>query len=309
MISSRRSVSGSSLGAVLVFALVSSAANARADDPTKEQCIAANEGAQSLRQTGKLQAARAQLLVCIAKTCPGPIRDDCAERLNDLERATPTVVFTAKGTASADLSAVKVTMDGVMLADHLDGAALSVEPGKHVFEFTTEGYPSVSKELFVREGVKGRQEVVAFAPQGAGAGPTPVVVPIDPSTTPTSTPSDAPPAEPSGSGLKTWAFVAGGVGVVGLGLGTYFGLRASSKWSSAKDACVIDRCGPSSDAQKDKDDASSAGTISTIAFVVGGAALVTGVTLLVLSPSSKGTSSARLRVVPGLGSLAAVGAF
>ena len=74
---------------------------------------------------------------------------------------------------------------------------------------------------------------------------------------------------------------------------------------------MIDHCGPNSEAQKDKDAASSAGTVSTVAFVIGGAALITGVTLFVLAPSSssKGNSAARLRVVPGLGSLAAVGEF
>jgi hypothetical protein len=313
MIRPRRVVSPSSALAALAFsALVLLAANASADDPTKDQCIAANEGAQSLRQTGKLQAARAQLLICIATSCPGPVRDDCAERLNDLDRAIPSVVFSAKGNTDADLSAVKVTMDGAPLADRLDGTAISVEPGEHTFEFTAEGYPLVSKRLVIREGVKGRLELIAFAT----APMSPVidnkkdpVVPVEPKPL-----GDAPSTAPASSGLKTWGLIVGGAGLAGVGLGVYFGLRASSKWSSAQDGCKPGQCASGSQAQEDQADASSAGTLSTIAFVIGGTALVTGITLFVLAPSTAtATATARapvhLRVVSGLGSLAAVGEF
>ena len=135
------------LAAALVLASVGVSVDARAEDPTKEQCISANEDAQSLRAKNKLQAARAQLLVCVAKSCPTAIRDDCSERLNDIEIAVPTVVFTEKG-GDTDLSAVKVTMDGVVVATRLDGAALTVEPGEHAFEFTAEGYAPVIKTFW-----------------------------------------------------------------------------------------------------------------------------------------------------------------
>jgi hypothetical protein len=137
--------------------------DARADDPTKEQCMSANEAAQSLRQAGRLEAARAQLVTCINKSCSTAVRDDCNERLNEVAKAMPTIVFTAKGPGDADLVAVRVTMDGGRLADRLDGTALSVDPGEHTFEFTTEGFAPISKKLVVREGVTGRQEAVAFA--------------------------------------------------------------------------------------------------------------------------------------------------
>ena len=158
------------IGPAVVLALVCVVTDARADDPTKEQCFSANETAQSLRQAGKFEPARTQLLICIAKSCSVAVRDDCNERLNDLVKATPTIVFTAKGAGDADLLAVKVTMDGAPLADSLDGTALTVEPGEHTFEFTTDGYAAVSKKLVVREGVKGRQETIAF---GSSAIPVP----------------------------------------------------------------------------------------------------------------------------------------
>jgi hypothetical protein len=148
--------------AVLII-VVGVVTEARADEPTKEQCMSANEAAQSLRQSGKLEAARAQLLTCVAKSCSAAVRDDCNERLDELTKAVPTIVFTAKGAGGADLVAVRVTVDGAVLAERLDGTALSVEPGEHTFEFTTEGFAPMSKKLVVREGVKARQEAIDFA--------------------------------------------------------------------------------------------------------------------------------------------------
>jgi hypothetical protein len=135
---------------------------ARADDPTKAQCVEANESAQALRQDGKLRAARAQLLICLARTCPGPVRDDCAQRITEVERAAPTIVIIAKSQDGNALRAVQITMDDVRLADHLDGSALVVDAGAHMFWLVADGYARVAKKLFIREGVKGRREVVTL---------------------------------------------------------------------------------------------------------------------------------------------------
>jgi hypothetical protein len=51
------------LGLAVALSLIAAANQARADEPTKEQCISANESAQVQRQSRKLRAARASLLV------------------------------------------------------------------------------------------------------------------------------------------------------------------------------------------------------------------------------------------------------
>src|SRR5580704_14253945 len=63
--------------------------------PDKMSCIAADTDGQSLRLAGKLLQARKRLAVCSAASCPTIVRDDCVERIADLEAAQPTVVFTA----------------------------------------------------------------------------------------------------------------------------------------------------------------------------------------------------------------------
>jgi hypothetical protein len=72
-----------------------------------------------------------------------------------------------------------------------------------------------------------------------------------------------------------------GVGVVGLAVGTIFGLKASGSKSDAN-------CDPQNfcDA-KPLADARSAATVSTIGFVAGGAFAAGGILMLVLAPKAQ----------------------
>jgi len=278
-------VSRSLLAGGIGLAVLGLAADARAEDPTKEQCISANEDAQTLRQKGHLQAARTQLLVCVRTSCPTAVRDDCAQRLNDIENAVPTIVFTAKGAGDVDLSDVKVTMDGVAVATRLDGAALTVEPGEHSFEFTAAGYPPVLKTLVLREGVKRRQEQIVFAAIVAPVeqtAPTPVAPVFAP----------APPASPSesGDGRRILAYVLGGAGVVGLGLGTVFALKAKSTYDDSGAHCPRGPASCDADGVSGGKDANAQATVSTIAFLAGGALLASGVVLFVTAPKDGGVT-------------------
>src|SRR5438105_11962894 len=90
-------------------------ATARADDPTTADCLGASEASLKLGNEHKLRAERAQLLVCATATCPADIRKECLARVDEVNAQIPTVVFSAKDPSGADLSAVKVTMDGETL--------------------------------------------------------------------------------------------------------------------------------------------------------------------------------------------------
>lgn len=276
------------------------AGNARADERTKEECISANESAQTLRSSGKLRDARAQLLVCIDKSCPGAVRDDCAERLNELERAIPTVVFTTKGAGDVDLTTVHITMDGAPLTERLDGSALDVDPGEHTFEFTAEGYPSVTKQLVIREGSKGRQEIIAFAPTAPPAAPA---APISIGTT---SPPEQGGADADGDTRRIVAYALGGAGILGLGLGTYFGLRASSTYDDASAKCPSGSSSCSPEGVDGGKDAHTQAAISTVGFVAGGLLLGSAVVLYLTAPRARSSgaastvSSVSLRPVVGV---------
>jgi hypothetical protein len=305
---------GVSLAVLATMALASRPAFA---DVTKEQCVDANSKAQDLRRSGKLSAAREQLRACAAPSCPALVRDDCSKRLDELERAQPTIVFDAKDGAGNDVGGVRVTVDGAPLTGSLDGSALAVDPGEHAFTFEAPGRPSVTKTFIVKEAEKARSErivlgaataAVPAAPSGPAA-PPPAVPPAPPAA---AAPPEAPgaPAQPStgggsggGGGRKTLGLVIGGGGVVGVVVGSIFGVLASSSWSSAKSACSAGNCPGSTrgQAESDHDTAVSDGTVSTIAFVAGGALVAAGVVLFATAPSGGNASSARLVVAPDVG--------
>jgi hypothetical protein len=109
-----------------------------------------------------------------------------------------------------------------------------------------------------------------------------------------------------GSTQRTIALVTGAVGVVGLGLGSYFGIRAASKNSDAKEACPNRECSAAN--FKLHEDAQDAATLSNV-FVIGGAALLgTGIVLYFTAPK-KETPSVALRGLPGGAELSISGAL
>jgi hypothetical protein len=256
-------------------------APARAAEPNTSECLAASEASIKAGNEHKLRQERQQLLVCAASSCPGEIRKECTRRVDEVNEAIPSLVFEAKDGGGNDLSDVKVTMDGEVLADHLDGSALSVDPGEHTFTFETPGQPAIEKQLVVREAEKQRHETIQFGVPSSGA-------------------VDHPPEATAGGGLpgqKIAALVVGGVGVVGLGVGGAFGVMAISKKHHAEDICPS-TCTDDAGSQA-WSDAKKVGNISTIAFIAGGVALAGGAVLWFTAPSQTevglGPGSIRLR--------------
>lgn len=104
---------------------------------------------------------------------------------------------------------------------------------------------------------------------------------------------------------KTLAVVAGGIGVAGVGVGSYFGLTAIAKNDSANSFCDPVRPSQCNQAGVNEGrDASQAATISTIAFAAGGAFILGAVILFVTSPKGE-ASAGRVQVgaIPGTGAL------
>lgn len=276
-------------------ALLTMSANAGAD-ATTDQCVDANTQAQALRRAGRFAEAREKLRVCAGPSCPSVVQSDCTTRFDEIDKAQPTIAFAAKGASGGDVTAVSVTMDGTPPVDHLDGTALPVDPGSHVFTFSVQGQPPVTRTLLIVEGEKDRREVVDLA--GGAASP-----PSSPSTSSPSAPAPAPlpesPTRARGGGLGTQrvlALVAAAIGVAGVGVGTAFGLVAMSKKSDAQSAC------PNLCANQDGVNAWSAAVtdanVSTVAFIVGGVGLA-GAAVLWLTAPSAASAGARIGLGPG----------
>ena len=109
--------------------------------------------------------------------------------------------------------------------------------------------------------------------------------------------------------MRIGAYTAFGIGAVGVGLGTFFILRSSSKRTEADNLCA-GGCKVENKAAIDDADsaADSARTLSIVGFAVGGASVVTGILLLVMDKGSD-TKSANIRPWVGLGSAGVAGRF
>jgi hypothetical protein len=280
------------LAVCATLALTSQAA--RAADPTTADCLAASDASLKSGNQHKLRAERAQLLVCAASTCPADIRKECIGRVDEVNAQIPTVIFQIKDASGADLSAVKVTMDGELLAERVEGTALSIDPGEHTFTFEVAGQPPVVRKLVIQQAQKDRRELIAIGPQPTAVSPAP------PPTTPAPALPSLPPATETSQGLgtqKILAIVAGGVGIAGLGVGTAFGLIAMSKKNDAQSACP-NQCATSDGVTK-WSDAASAGNVSTIAFIVGGVGVAGAAVLWLTAPSSGGGQGTQVGFGPG----------
>jgi hypothetical protein len=267
-------------------------------DVTKDACVDANTRAQSLRRAGQLAEARAQLAVCGDPRCPRIVREDCTQRIDELERAQPTIVFDAVDPSGGDVSGVRVAVDGHPLADKLEGAALAVDPGEHAFTFETPGQPPVTRSFIIKEGDKGRRERIVVGGATAPVGAT------DGRATPA--PAQPPALERGmerGTRQKTVALVLGGVGVAGVAVGSVFGLVASSKWSRSKSECSVPTATSCTDrvqAVAEHDGAVTDAAVSTVGFIAGGALVAAGALFYFTAPKAE-TGVSSLRVMPSVG--------
>jgi len=219
-----------------------------------------------------------------------------------------------------------VTMDGERVPPALLGLPLPVDPGSHTFQAASAGLRSEPVTVSVTEGGKDVVTLTLRAAPGTSApvsdaapGPTGTTSVSQAPASTALTSTTAPPAgttehESSGgpSGLKVGGYVALGVGVVGVGVGTLFLLQSKSKKSDANNLCNLANGGCPLSKKSDVDaldrDYKSAGTLSVVGYAVGGAGLIAGAVLL-FSSGSQHTESAGLTPFIGPQSAGVFGRF
>ncbi len=248
--------------AVAVRALL--ADGARADQPTKQECVVANESAQDLQRAGKLIEARQQLETCAAGACPAAVRTDCAERLQAVREALPTVVLIPKDPGGGDASTASLAIDGVVQSVVLDGKPVTVDPGPHTFTVTLAGRSPVSLRLTLADGDHVRRDVVFRA---APAAAEPAVEPPASSGEPSTRAVSAPRSEGNVVNMRRIGWASIGAGAAGLTLGTVFGFLATGKKVSLGNECHALTCPPS--ARADIDGLHFDAVAADISFAVG----------------------------------------
>ncbi len=189
--------------------------------------------------------------------------------------------------AASRVPGLVVKRDGSTLLDSLLGSAVAVDAGKHRVTAEAPGYEPWSRDVDVSgEGLAVQTEVPALKRSAA----SPVA----------SGPAVAPsPADASdGSGQRIAAIGLGGLGLVGIGIGGFFGLSAQSSYSDSNDLCNANNyC--TSEGTELRSTAKSRALVATVATGVGAAALAAAGVLWFTAPSGsdRSGSSGSLRKV------------
>ncbi len=241
------------IGTAVVFAETSAFADER------EQCKESAEQAQALRDEGKYRRAREQMLVCVRDVCPGPIKSDCGRWLSELDSVAPTVVFGAR-VGEKDVADVKVTMDGVLVTERLDGKPVLVDSGEHTFKFEHQGQVK-EERVIIRAAEKARPIIITFG----GATKTEPPPPPPGGGAAVDEPSIVPP------------IVVGGIGVLALGSFALFGIQGSN------DVDELQKCKPKCQ-ESDVDKARTKLIIADISLGIGVVAIAVSAYMILTRP-------------------------
>ncbi len=205
--------------------------------------------------------------------------------------------------ATRGLEGLTVVRDGVDVGAGIVGAAVPVDPGTTTIEVSAPGYQPYTVTVTVSP--KSKQSllipVLVALPKPP---PEPEVAPLPPPTpegTQPPLPSPAPPPERGAHPLTVAGIAVAAAGVVGLGIGTYFGVKAINEDKKADDGtCDATVC----QAQADYDhsqNARKAATAANVAIGIGAGLFVAGGVLFFLAPSSDEKDTGSLRIGPTFG--------
>ncbi len=158
------------------------------------------------------------------------------------------------------------------------GEPLPVDPGPHVLSAKATGRRPWSTKVDVPARA---QEVVVEVPE------------LESEAAQSEAPKPEGPASPwrledgkRGDGQRTAGLVIGGVGIVGVIVGSVFGVIAISKGKEADKECAPpDRTSCTMKGVEAGDAQKTSGNVSTIAFIAGGALLAGGAVLYLTAPS------------------------
>jgi hypothetical protein len=189
-----------------------------------------------------------------------------------------------------DLPGLVVRRRGQEIDRSKMNAAEPVDAGTIAFEVLAPGRKPFLGHVTITPGQSARFEVPLLEPEKTAAAP--------PTATASGMERPPPPAvRTEGSPLRPIGLAIAIAGLAGIGVGTFFGLKASSTYDAPFEDGRCDDATKQCDAsgQSAIEDARKQATVSTFGFVTGGVLLVGGAALFLFAPTGKGTS---LRVAP-----------
>lgn len=187
-----------------------------------------------------------------------------------LRARIPTLTLKVAGVSPNDPN-LKVTMNGRAIGAAQLGQAQRLNPG--TYRITGSLGPDRADHSDLK--LAGGQNIAVVLNLAAPtpAPPAPVLTPVAPVATEVRSTND----------LRVYAYVAGGVGVAGLGTGLVTGLMSVSKHGDAERECPAQQCALGTKLPAAVNSFRSLRTVSSISYGVGAAGLATGVVLWLIS--------------------------
>ncbi|MBS2013729.1 MAG: tetratricopeptide repeat protein [Deltaproteobacteria bacterium] len=194
-----------------------------------------------------------------------------AEAHSRAEALAPTLSTIRISVADASEPQLALRLDDETIPSQRWGVAFPVDPGSHVLEMSSPRRGRTLETIVVRGG----GDRAAFVVPTLVSGP-PRAAAVD----------DA----PHGDTQRLIGYGVGGAGAIGVVVGSVFGILSIARHGDVVDRCpTYPTCSAADRANIDADNrsAQSAGDVSTVAFVVGGALLVGGAILVLTAPNAR----------------------
>jgi serine/threonine-protein kinase len=216
--------------------------------------------------------------------------DYSKQHAGDLEPKLSKLTITV-APETGKLAGLSIKRDDKPVRQATWGVALPVDPGTHNIEVTATGKQKWTSQIEVGAqadsksiAVPGLEDDATNTTNGNGGTET--------SKTDETSKETPQPSKDDGSGKRVAGLVVGGIGVVGIGLGSFFGITAISKSSDAKKDCSPTLCTDSTSVSTNND-AKSAALIADIGFGAGVVALGVGAFLFLTAPSASSPAASQ----------------
>jgi hypothetical protein len=138
----------------------------RAESAKKSACAASWREGESMVKASKLRQAKVAMLKCAAPSCGARLRQECSQRIVEIEADIPTIVPVIKKSDGAPVTDVEMIMDGEKLTSRIDGKAVMVDPGSHEFTFKSAGGVLATYKTVVLPGQRNRSIEVTLRSWG-----------------------------------------------------------------------------------------------------------------------------------------------
>ncbi|MES1173772.1 MAG: hypothetical protein ABUL62_05535 [Myxococcales bacterium] len=280
--------------------------------------------ADCYEKNGQIATAWATFLdvASLARSTNQPEREKVAtKRAVALEGRLPRLTVNVAEESRVD--GLEVKRDDVPVGTAQWGAPVPVDPGPHQLTVSAPGRKSIQRIITVEEHKPASYDVpvLELEPTSAAAAPlaatAPAVVapPSKPPTVQAPAPQEQPKPQVNGK-LDALPIALAAAGVVGLGVGSVFGLKARATNKDSKALCNSSNTNScSADGVSKRNDALSQGNVATVGFIAGGALLAAAVVVwrVEAGSSPKPTAASRLRpnlvILPNSAALYLQGGF